>query len=69
MMSETQEALTKRDEKRRREKEAAAASIDLTKQTIRGPKDGSHDQFACGGEPDHVRRLEHHGFGAKGMVP
>jgi uncharacterized membrane protein len=35
MMAETQEALTKRDEKRRRKKEATTATfIDLTKQAI-----------------------------------
>jgi hypothetical protein len=34
-MSETQEALTKRDEKRRQEKEATAATfIDLTKHVM-----------------------------------
>jgi hypothetical protein len=49
-MSETQEALTKRDEKRHQEKEAATAStfIDLTKKAIEVQRMEDVAKFSCG---------------------
>jgi hypothetical protein len=63
MMAETQEVLAKRNEKRHWEKEVTDTTfIELTKQAIEVQRmDRGRRQVACIGEPDHVRKLEHHG--------
>jgi hypothetical protein len=49
MMTEIQEALTKRDEKRHQEKEATASTfIDLTKKAIEVQRMEDVAKFSCG---------------------